>query len=172
MFYTGRRRRLTGVADRSSLTMRGKEGGPPVIYSAMRECRTNRYERRQVLVLTPQAIGNPRTETRSYKLIATGMQFQKRSAVRRIGTVNRSQNAQVVYVLRDMWKQFTHRQTTLAMLMELPRRFQQSALLGKRHIGQGEWWLLAVVAIQQRFWIEGIHMRRPTFHKQEHNPLS
>jgi hypothetical protein len=99
------------------------------------------------------------------------MDFEERSTMRRVAPVERSQHAQSIGVLCDVREQFADAEATLAMLMKSPWGFEEISLLGEHHSGQFERGRFAIIALEQRFWIKGIDVGRPTFHKHEDDSL-
>lgn len=97
----------TGIAQSSSLVSGRKEGGAPVIDSAEGQSRTNGNKGRQIGILGAQPITDPGTHAGPNKVVAARMQLHNRTAVSRIGSMNRMQHAQIVHVSRQFWKQFT-----------------------------------------------------------------
>jgi hypothetical protein len=59
----------------------------------------------------------------------------------------------------------------LAILLKLPRGFEQIPLFSKNDPRQFERRRFAVVSVQQGFGVEGIHMRRSAFHEKEDYPF-
>ena len=142
------RRSQAGITNRRSLAMSRQKSRAPIVDSTVRQRRTDRHVSRQVLVLGSQPVDKPRPHARPHELVGTGVQFQQRSAMSRVGAVDRSENAQIVDVFRHVRKQGTDRQSALAMLLELPRRPQQIPLLGERHSRQIKRKRLSTVAIE------------------------
>ena len=99
------------------------------------------------------------------------MQFEDRGAVRDIRPVKRADNAKVINMLSDVWKQIAHRGATFAVLAELPRGPQQVARAVKLDPALGKRERLTVLSIEARFGVEGVHMRRSAQHEQKDHPL-
>src|SRR5439155_25810814 len=106
------------IADGRSLALRGQERGAPIAHAPVRERRTNRDERGQVLILATQPIGNPRAHAWSHEVVAARVQLEQCAAMCRVCAMYGPEDAQVIDVPRDVRKQFTHRQSALAVLPE------------------------------------------------------
>src|SRR5262249_23016189 len=100
----------------------------------------------------------PRTEAGANERVAPGMQFQQRPPMSRIGTVDRTNHAQIIRDSPNLGKQIAHPRTALAILLEREGRLQQIARLRReaRSLGKGE--RFAVVALQQRLVVERVNL--------------
>ena len=92
-------------ADGRSLMDGGQEGTRPVAHAAVAEGGIDRKEARQILILSAQTVGNPRTHAGPDEGVGTRMQFQQSPAVRLVGPVNGLQEAQVIGTGTDVGKQ-------------------------------------------------------------------
>ena len=88
-----------------------------------------------------------------------------------VGAVGAMNETDVIHMPRDVGKQFAYFVTALAIRLELPRRGEEVAGLGEGHLRLGKRQRLAVVALQQRLVLEGVHVRRAAFHEQENDAL-
>ena len=93
------------VAQGRALVGGGEKGRTPVIHAAMPEGGADGDEAGEILVLAAKAVGDPRAHAGAHEIVAAGVYFQERAAVRRIGTVQRIDDAQVVREFRHARKE-------------------------------------------------------------------
>ncbi len=167
----GLRRRHARIAQRRAVVDGGQKSGTVIIDPAMSQRGTNRDEGRQVIVLGPQPVANPRAHARSNERVAAGMQLEQRPAMPGIRAVHAVEKAQVVDALTHMRKQLTHPGSRLAVLPKLPGAGQQVSRIRGHHAGFVERQRLAMIARQERLVVERVDLRRPTVHEQEDDPL-
>ena len=84
--------------------------------------------------------------------------------------IHRLQHAHVVDAPAQIREDLAHLRPALAVLLELEWRLHQIAGLALV-IGDGARQRLAVVLLQHRLVIEGVHLRRAAVHEQENNVL-
>src|SRR6185312_14006029 len=80
----------------------GQETRAEVVRAALREVLADGHVPREVLVLAPQPVGDPRPHTRPDERIAAGVPLQDGAAVPRVGTVHRTDHAEVVRPFRQV----------------------------------------------------------------------
>ncbi len=78
------------ISDRGPLAVRRQESGSPVIHTPMGQSRADGNESGQILIFSPQPIGQPRPNTWTHKLITPRVQFQQRTTMSGIGAVQGS----------------------------------------------------------------------------------
>ena len=171
VLYLRLRRRNAGVADRRSLAVRGQERSSPVVHASVGKRWADRDKGGQILILRSQSVNHPRPHARPNELIGARVELQQGAAMRRVRTVNGTQNAKVVNVLCDVGKQLAYRQAALTVLMKLPGRLQQVALLAERDSRKIKRQRFAVVPIQQRLGVERVDMGRSSLHEQKDHTL-
>ena len=162
---------MPGRADGRALIDRRQERRAPVVHAAVAEVRADGDESRQVLILGPEPVSDPRTHARPDERIAAGVEFQQGSPVPRVGPVHRVDHAEVVHAPGQMREQLADRDPALAVLPEPERRAEQIPRLARHHPRLGERQGLAVVALQERLMVERVDLRRPAVHEQEDDPL-
>jgi hypothetical protein len=89
----------------------------------------------------------------------------------RVRAVQRVDDAEVIDALRNVGKQFTDLDATLAVLLELPRRLEQIARGGELDTRLGKRQVLAVALLQFRLRVEGVDLRGAPLHEQENDAL-
>jgi len=91
--------------------------------------------------------------------------------VSRVGAVDAPQDTEVIDALRHIWKEITHRQAAFSILLKLPWRFKEIALLCKSDPRKLKGWGFSVISIQHRLGIESVDMRRSSFHEKKDDSL-
>ncbi len=158
-------------ADGRALIDRRQERRAPVVHAAVAEIRADGDEPRQVLILGPEPVRDPRAHARPDERIAAGVELQEGSAVPRVGPVHRVDHAEVVHAPGQVREQLADRDPALAVLPEPERRAEQITRLARDHPRLGERQGLAIVALQERLVVERVNLRRPAVHEQEDDPL-
>ncbi len=80
-------------------------------------------------------------------------------------------DGQIVHALRDVWKQITDRDARLPVLLELPGRPKDVAVVVELRIRHLHWQRLAVLGPQARLGVKGVHLRRAAIHVEEDHGL-
>ena len=161
----------TGVADGRAAVVCGQKGAAPVIEAAMRKRGANGDKGRQVFIFRAEPVADPRAHAGPHEVVRTGVQLEQRAAAGGVGAVGAVDETNVIHMPRDIGKQLADFVSALTVRLELPRRGKEIAGLGKGHLRFGKRQRLAVVALKQRFVLEGVHVRRAAFHEQENDAL-
>jgi hypothetical protein len=93
------------------------------------------------------------------------MDLQQRAAMRGVAPVQRAKHAQSIGMFSDIREQFTDAQSALSMLMKSPGTLEQIPLRCEYHPRQFKRRWLAIVALQQWFWVKRIDVRWATLHE-------
>ncbi len=146
--------------DIGSLVTAGQKGRLPVFGILDRvAARAEHDERRQVLIFSPQPVGEPRADARPRQRgVAAVHQHQRRFVIGNVG-VHRADHAQLVGVLPQVREQLADLDAALTILLELERGSEGGSRLPlgpQVFVGQ----LLAVVAGQNRLGVERVDVRR------------
>ncbi len=120
-------------ADLRPLVYGGQERRAPVVDAAMAEVRGDRDEAGQILVFRPEAVSDPGPHTRPDEGIAACVKFQKGTAVPRIRTVHRVDDAQVVDLTGQVGKQLADGGPTLPVALKPERRAKEVAGRARDH---------------------------------------
>ena len=119
----------------------------------------------EVLVLGSKAVEHPRAHRGPGKLEDPRVQLEKRlGMVREVG-LHAIDDAEGVGMLGDLGKQVRDPEAALAVLLEFPGRSEQ---LGGGGLSLAD--RFAGVARELRLVVEGIDVRRATFHAEEDDP--
>ena len=142
-----------GVADGGALILARQKAGTPVVGSAMAERRLDGDEAGQVLILGSEPVQDPRAHARAFELEHAGVELQQRGAMIHAIADHGADYAEVVDAGGDVGEKVADRDAALAVLLELPGRFHQSADIvfaeGQAALeGDG----LAVVFVEARLW--------------------
>ena len=130
------------------------------------------HEARQVRVLGPQAVAQPRSQAGLADEHAAGIHLQAPRSVRRRVRVHRPNHANVIRMFRRVRKQTADRQPALAMRPKRKRRLHQ---IPDRPPVRPDLRLSGVrrpmKSLQRRLRIKRVNLARPTIHKQKHAML-
>lgn len=85
---------------------------------------------------------------------------------------HRANDAEVINVLGDVWKEIADRDATLAILPELPGRLEHLANIIELRRGHLGFDRLSVFFGQAWLGVKGIHLRRATIHVEEDDMIS
>ena len=124
-------------------------------------------ETRQVVALTAKPVGDPRAHARLALLARAGVEEIVRGRVLGKRRGHRPDHRDVVHPVADVREQVADRRAARAAGPELPRRGEGLAVvveLGRLRLHLER---LAVLPLQPRLGIEGIHLRGPALHEQE-----
>lgn len=158
---------LTGVSYGCALAISREECGTPIVDTTVGEGWADGDEGREVLVFRTESVGNPSSHAWAHELIATGVDFKQCATVCGIASVEAPKDTEFVDVFGDVGKEFADGESGLTTLGELPWGLEQVPLLGEYDARQFEGRWFTIVASKGGFRIEGIDMRRPSFHEQE-----
>src|SRR3989442_1622700 len=142
-------------------------GGP----QAYGRGRADGNEARQVLIFSSQTVENPRTHAGPNLVFRAGVQLHYRLPVRLAVCVQAADDAEIIRKVGHLGKQAADLDATVAIFFELPRRRQQ---FGRRHrdaFSSRSRKGFIPVAREQRFGIEGVHLRRPAGHGKKNDAL-
>ena len=162
---------MVEVADEGALIGARQEAGAPELGPLKDGGGADDHEGRQVLVLRPQAVDEPRAEARPREGLLARVHLESRPGVVDVVGDHRADHAEVVDVARQAGQQLAHLGPALAVFGELPRRGQQVAGLGALELRLLEGERLAVHRGQLRLGIEQVDVRRPAGHVEEDAPL-
>ncbi len=132
----------------------------------------NDHERRQLVGLRSQAIGEPGAEGRKPVEPKAGVFLKRgRRVIRSLGE-HRIDHGQLVGSLGDVGKQFRNPQPATAATLELPIVLPQQAHLAKKHIRLlGTRQRLAVIFGERRLVVEGIDVAQRAAQANVYHPL-
>ena len=160
------------IADPRSLKTSRQKRRAVVLRPAVIQRRAEADESRQVLVLGPQSVERPRSETGAGKHTAAGIDVEQGRSVRHlVAAVHRANDADVVDARPDLRKQVADFDAALAVALKLPGRSQQVA--GRREF---KLWLVdrQGLAVQfGEFWlgVPRVDVRNASMHEQENHSL-
>ena len=140
----------------------------------LRAGRLQRHKAGQILILRAQTVRHPATDRWANKVRRAGVQEKRRGTVSHALGVHRLDEAQIVHQLGRVGEQLGNVLPALAVLLEVPQRLHELslALFAKRpEADTGEVVVLAVIAIQLRLVVVGIHMARAAGHEKENHAL-
>jgi hypothetical protein len=84
-----------------------------------------------------------------------------------IGSMDTSQDAEVINSLGDFREQFANGETAFSMLSELPGRLEEVSLLRESDSWEFEGQRFAVVTIEKGLRIKGVDVRRAALHEEK-----
>src|SRR5262245_12684384 len=125
----------------------GEESRCVVVDAAMSQRGADGDEAGQVLVFGAEAIGDPRAHAGADEGVAAGVQFEKRAAVPRVGTMHGPNDAQVVHTTGNVREYLADPLAALAVLGEAKRRLQQVAGPAGNDARPGKRQRLAIIAL-------------------------
>ena len=131
---------------------------------------TDDHEAGQVLILSSQSIGEPRTHAWPGERLFAGAQLQGGAGVVDVVGHHRTDDADIVNAGSRAGQEFTHFNARLAVPGKFPRRREQVTGLGAFEFGFLKGERLAVVLNQAWLGIEEVHMRRSARHVEKNDP--
>ena len=160
----------------SPLIQRRQITGLPVLHRVRRQPTVGRIEhdiRRQILILSPEPVRDPRTQRRQPGHQLARLNLEQSRLVILMRVEHRADDGDFVGVLRDVRQQLRHVQTRLAMLPKPERAPHQPAgRVGRRQVfGDVFQNRLAMTAIEFRFWIQQVDLRWSSLHEELNHSL-
>ncbi len=149
-----------------------QEVGPPGLCAGIGRKRRDHHERRQVLILSPQAVADPRAHAGPGKSERAGVHAQRGFVM--IGMVrrHRADHAQVVDHAADVGKEVAHLDARLAVRLELPLRCLEIELVRTAlPLPVVDSQLFAMIGKQLGLGIERVDVRYAAGHVQENDIL-
>ena len=167
---------LPGPAERGSLVPGGQEPGSVVTRPPIARRGSQRDKRREIGILGPQSIREPRSQAGPHLVGRATVQKQGRRPVGHPFSLHRVDEAKPVDVRGDVGKQFRDPPSALPVLLELPRRLHDP--LGRPQLaGVGEdsrvveRHLLAVVQIEPGLVVERVDLAGSPLQEDKDHPL-
>ncbi len=164
-------RRDAHRADGRARVGRGQERGAEVVGAAVALRGADGEVAGHRRILRAQPIGDPGAHAGADEGVRTGVQFKQRAAVTAVGAVHGLDEADVVDVLGDLGEQVADPGAALAVLLKAPGRLEQVEGFAGYDLGAREGQGLAMVTLQERLVIEGVHLRRSAVHEEEDDAL-
>ena len=158
---------MVEVANQSPLIGARQEARAPELGPLKDRGGADHHEGRQVLVLRPQAVDEPRAEARPREGLLARVHLEGRPGVVDVVGDHRADHAEVVDVRRQVRQELAHLGPALAVFRELPRGGQQVARLDALEPRLLERERLAVHRGHLRLGIEQVDVRRPARHVEE-----
>ena len=156
---------ILGVDEGSRIDARQKAAVPGGVSGPVAPLVADGNEGGQVLIFRPQAVSQPGSHAGPVGLNRPGGHHQQPGHVLRKVGMHGVDDAEIVDALRHVGKELADPAAGLAMALELEGRFHQALglALGLDVHGRGA---LAVVLLQQRLVVEGVHVGDAAVHQQ------
>ena len=159
-----------GAADAGALVDGGEEGVGVVARAAFAGGGHDGDEAGKVLVFAAQSVGDPAAHGGSDKIGRAGVEEEGGGSVGDAFSVHGVDEAEVIDVLPDVWKEFADVAAGLAVLLEVPERLEELALaLFAEGVfaNADEVVALAIAFDELGFVIEAVDMAGTAGHEEE-----
>ena len=109
-----------GIADRAALVVGGEEACAPVLDASMGKGGADGDEGGKILILGAQPVGDPGSHAGPHEVVAACVQFQKGTTMCCVGAVYGVEEAKVVHMSANIWKEFANQVSALTIRLEFP----------------------------------------------------